>query len=89
MRLDVDTGKTDGFSFGESAVVEEHVFVPKRGSQREGEGYLIGVGFDLKRQQTFGTVFDGGNLAAGPMAIIRLPYWMPTCFHGNFYASNV
>ena len=88
MRLDVDTGMTDRFSFGESAVMEEHVFVPKRGSQREGEGYLIGVGFDLNRQQTFGTVFDGGNLAAGPMAIIRLPYWVPTCFHGNFYASN-
>ena len=53
-----------------------------------GDGYLIGVGFDLKRQQTFGSVFDAGNLAAGPMAIIRLPYWVPNCFHGNFYSSN-
>ncbi len=87
MRLDTDTGKTDRFSFGDGASLEEHVFVPKRGSQREGEGYLIGVGFDVKRQQSFGTVFDGGNLAAGPMAIIRLPYWMPTCFHGNFYST--
>ncbi len=86
MRLDVETGKTDRFSFGDSAILEEHVFVPKRGSQREGEGYLIGVGFDVKRQQSFGTVFDGSNLAAGPMAIIRLPYWVPTCFHGNFYS---
>jgi all-trans-8'-apo-beta-carotenal 15,15'-oxygenase len=45
------------------------------------------VGFDVARQQTFGTVFDALNLAAGPIAIARLPYWAPTCFHGNFTAA--
>lgn len=87
MRLDVDSGKTDRYSFGDAATVEEHAFVPKPGSNREGDGYLIGVGFDIKRQQSFGTVFDGNNLAAGPMAIVRLPYWVPTCFHGHFYST--
>ncbi|MEO8385967.1 MAG: carotenoid oxygenase family protein, partial [Betaproteobacteria bacterium] len=85
--LDIESGKTDRFSFGDSATVEEHVFVSKPGSNKEGEGYLVGVGFDVKRQQTFGSVFEAGNLAAGPMAIVRLPYWVPACFHGNFYAA--
>lgn len=86
MRLDTDSGKTDTYTFGDNVSLEEHVMVPKPGSRREGEGYLVGVGFDIARQQTFATVFDALNLQSGPMAIIRLPYWTPMCFHGNFHA---
>jgi all-trans-8'-apo-beta-carotenal 15,15'-oxygenase len=87
LRVDTETGKTDQFSFGEGVQLEEHIVVPKPGSVREGEGWLIGVGFDANRQQTFATVFDALNLNAGPVAIARLPYWVPHCFHGNFYAA--
>ena len=87
MRLDTDSGKTDTYVFGDDVALEEHVMVPKPGSTREGEGYLIGVGFDIARQQTFATVFDALNLKAGPTAIVRLPYWTPMCFHGHFHAA--
>ncbi len=87
MRLDVETGKTDRYEFADDTVLEEHIIVPKPGSTREGEGYLIGAGFDVARQQSFATVFDALNLAAGPMTIVRLPYWTPHCFHGRFYAA--
>lgn len=87
LRVDTETGKTDQFSFGEGIQLEEHIVVPKPRSVREGEGWLIGVGFDANRQQSFATVFDALNLSAGPMAITRLPYWVPICFHGNFYAA--
>jgi carotenoid cleavage dioxygenase len=85
MRLDMDTGKTDIASMGAGVSLEEHVMVPKPGSTKEGEGWLVGVGFDARRQTSFATVFDAMNLAAGPMAIARLPYWTPYCFHGHFY----
>jgi all-trans-8'-apo-beta-carotenal 15,15'-oxygenase len=87
MRLDVETGKTDKYSFDNKVALEEHIMVPKPGSTKEGEGYLIGVGFDIDRQQTFATVFDAMNLKAGPSAIIRLPYWTPMCFHGHFHTA--
>ena len=87
MRLDVESGKTDTYSFGAGCTVEEHVMVPQPGSTREGEGWLVGVGFDIERQQSFASVFDAMNLAAGPIALARLPYWVPHGFHGNFYAS--
>lgn len=87
MRLDVESGKTDSFSFGDNCTVEEHVMVPKPGSTKEGEGWLVGVAFDASRQQSFATVFDAENLAAGPLALARLPYWVPYCFHGHFYKS--
>jgi carotenoid cleavage dioxygenase len=87
MRLDVDSGKVDSFAFDSSVSLEEHVVVPKPGSPREGEGWLVGVGFDSRRQQSFATVFDAMNLAAGPQAIARLPYWTPYCFHGHFHVA--
>ena len=87
MRLDKDSGKTDTYSFGEDFRLEEHVLVAKPGSSREGEGWLVGVGFDVARQQSFATVFDAMNLQAGPIALARLPYWVPPCFHGNFHAA--
>jgi carotenoid cleavage dioxygenase len=33
------------------------------------------------------TVFDAHNIKAGPMALARLPYRAPVCFHGNFLAT--
>jgi all-trans-8'-apo-beta-carotenal 15,15'-oxygenase len=87
MRLDVETGKTDTYAFEHKVALEEHIMVPKPGSTKEGEGYLVGVGFDIERQQTFATVFDALNLSAGPTAIVRLPYWTPICFHGNFHQA--
>ena len=87
MRLDVECGKTDCFDFGDRCIVEEHVVVPKRGSQNEGEAWLVGVGFDIPMQQSFASIFDAQNLASGPVALAHVPYWLPHCFHGNFYSS--
>ncbi len=87
MRVDTDTGKVDRFNFSDDVALEEHVVVPKPGSSREGEGWLVGVGFDVAAQQSFATVFDALDLAAGPQALVRLPYWTPICFHGHFHAA--
>lgn len=86
MRLHVDSGKKDVFDFGDRYRLEEHVVVPKRGSRNEGEAWLVGVGFDVDRQTSFASVFDAQNLSAGPVALAHLPYWLPHCFHGNFYS---
>jgi carotenoid cleavage dioxygenase len=86
MRLDLDSGRTDRH-FMAGVRLEEHVFVPKPGGTREGQGYLVGVGFDVARQQSFATVFDAENIAAGPRCKAWLPYWLPHCFHGNFYSG--
>jgi len=87
MRLDVDSGARERFSFGNDVVVEEHVMVPRPGSTREGEGWLVGMGYDVKRQRSFLSVFDAMRLADGPLARAWLPYWVPYGFHGKFYMA--
>lgn len=87
MQLDIDSGRRERFSFGNDTVVEEHVLVPKPGSTREGEGWLLGMGYDTRRERSFLSVFDAQALAAGPIARAWLPYWVPYGFHGRFYAA--
>ncbi|MBV1775421.1 carotenoid oxygenase family protein [Burkholderiaceae bacterium DAT-1] len=87
IRIDRDTGKTDTFNFGGACTLEEHVIVPKANQQREDQVWVVGVGFDVARQTSFASVFDGQRLADGPVALAHLPYWTPHCFHGNFYSA--
>lgn len=87
MRLDLDSGRRERFSLGSDCVVEEHVLVPRPGSRREGEGWLVGTGYDQRRRQSFLTVFDAEAITAGPVARVWLPYWVPYGFHGRFEAA--
>ena len=48
-RLDVDTGRVQRHRCGASVLAEEHVFVPRPGSAREGEGWVIGSAPDVQR----------------------------------------
>lgn len=86
-RLDLDSGRIDAFAFDAHTVVEEHLLVPKPGSLREGQGWLVGTGFDAKRQRSFASVFDAERLADGPLARVWLPYWVPFGFHSHFHAA--
>lgn len=87
MRLDIESGARERFSYGDDVVVEEHVMVPRPGSRGEGEGWLLGMGYDIRRERSFLDVFDAQALAAGPVARAWLPYAVPYGFHGRFYAA--
>lgn len=87
MRLDIESGARERFSFGADVVVEEHVLLPRPGSTREGEGWLLGMGYDLRRRRSFLSLFDAMRLADGPRALAWLPYAVPYGFHGRFHAA--
>jgi all-trans-8'-apo-beta-carotenal 15,15'-oxygenase len=82
--VDTGTGKSDAYRFDAGWQVEEHVLVPRTNARSETDGYLVGVAQDAKRAQTVLTVFDASRVSAGPLALARLPYRSPHCFHGNF-----
>lgn len=85
--VDTDSGKADSYRFGAGWQVEEHVLVPRRNARSETDGYLVGVAQDLRAGVTALSVFDAARVAAGPLALARLPYRAPHCFHGNFMAT--
>ncbi|PWF48545.1 carotenoid oxygenase family protein [Massilia glaciei] len=85
--VDTDSGKADSYRFDAGWQVEEHVLVPRRNARSETDGYLVGVAQDSGRLQTVLTVFDAAHVKDGPVALARLPYRAPHCFHGNFLPS--
>ena len=82
--VDTDTGKGDSYRFDAGWQVEEHVLVPRRNAHAKTDGYLVGVAQDTRRGQTVMTVFDAAHVSDGPLALARLDYRAPVCFHGNF-----
>jgi all-trans-8'-apo-beta-carotenal 15,15'-oxygenase len=85
--IDTGTGRIDAYRFDSDWLVEEHVLVPRRNARSETDGYLVGVAQDTRRAQTVMTVFDAARVSAGPVALARLPYRTPHCFHGNFLST--
>jgi carotenoid cleavage dioxygenase len=85
--LDVETGRTRRFDYGEMAVAEEHIVVPKPGKTGELDAWLLGTTFDARRQATVLNVLDAAHVEDGPIAQAVLPYTLPLGFHGNFTAA--
>ncbi|MEP7043081.1 MAG: carotenoid oxygenase family protein [Dokdonella sp.] len=72
--------------YGADILAEEHVFVPKPGSRRVGEGWLVGSLLDARRGRSGVAVLDAEHVGDGPLAQAWLPYAMPLGFHGTFAA---
>ena len=85
--IDTASGRTDAYRVDAGSQVEEHKLVPRASVFCETDGYLLGVVQDTKRAQTVMTVFDASCVSAGQVALARLPYRAPQCFHDNFLQS--
>ena len=82
IKHDLDNGDYDFYDYGEHHIAEEHLFVPRSSQASEDDGYLIGTALDFKNQRTQLNVLDAKNIKAGPIAVLRLPYYLPVGFHG-------
>lgn len=85
--VDPQSGRTRRFDYGDHAVVEEHVVVPKPGKTGELDAWLLGTIYDARRQATVLNVLDAAHVEDGPVAQAVLPYLLPLGFHGNFTAA--
>jgi all-trans-8'-apo-beta-carotenal 15,15'-oxygenase len=85
--LDTETGRMRRFDYGEHAIAEEHVIVPKPGKSGELDAWLLGTTFDARRQATVLNLLDAAHVEDGPIAEAVLPYALPLGFHGNFHAA--
>ena len=67
----------------------EPVFVPKRSGAREGEGYLLGVGWhhrEALRSDLF--IFDAERVGEGPLATVQLPVQAAPQIHSWWVGAN-
>ena len=85
--IDLHREKKIVHSYGDLVLAEEHLFVPKPGSERAGQGWLLGTLLDFKAMRSGLVVLDAEHVDAGPLATAWLPYAFPLGFHGAFASS--
>jgi carotenoid cleavage dioxygenase len=84
-RIDMDTNERDQYYFGDHALVQEFVFVARSDDAPEGDGYLMGfVNFPLTNTSEF-MILDAQDLPAGPLAKVKIPYFISNKVHGGWF----
>ena len=81
---DWKTGQTRQFDFGAGHVVDEMVYVPKPGSTREDEAWLVGPTINLKAGVSELHVLDLARVEDGPVCTWQADVALPAAFHGNW-----
>ena len=80
-------GTTESFDFGERHIFEEAVFVPRRHSSAEMDGWILGVSLNLDARASELHVFDSRRISEGAVCTWRADVALPHSLHGQFRAS--
>jgi all-trans-8'-apo-beta-carotenal 15,15'-oxygenase len=91
LKLDLETGATDSFDYGETKAAHESVFVPRPtsagGTGAEDDGWLMGFVHDGLTSQTEVAILDARRVADGPVCTLKLRENAGITFHGNWVPS--
>jgi carotenoid cleavage dioxygenase len=84
-RTDMDTGETDVWRGADDDTFQEPQFVPT--GPGELDGYVLSVIERHAENRSDVGVFRAGNMAAGPIAVLRLPLRLRGAVHGCWAAG--
>jgi carotenoid cleavage dioxygenase-like enzyme len=82
--LDLETGKRSVYQAPQGDAFSEPVFVPRRASAPEGDGWLLATVYRGADKRSDLAVFDATALEKGPVAAAELSHRVPHGFHGNW-----
>jgi carotenoid cleavage dioxygenase len=85
VQYDTRTGDAAEWTYGESEVSGEHVFAPDPDGHDERDGWLLSFVTDRATGTTDLAVLDARDVAAGPVARVRIPRRVPLGFHANWF----
>ena len=73
VKVDLQTGAEQRYAFGDGVFGSETPMAPRAGSVDEDDGYLVTFTTDMQRDCSECLVLDARDIAAGPIARVRLP----------------
>jgi carotenoid cleavage dioxygenase len=86
--FDVQTGALDMWAPGPGDSVQEAQFVPRSPDSPEGDGWLLVPVSRVAKMRTDLVILDALNLAAGPVATLKLPVRVRASFHGTWVPES-
>ncbi|MDG2307101.1 MAG: carotenoid oxygenase family protein [Candidatus Binatia bacterium] len=85
IKYDMESGTSEEYVHGENAVSGEHVFAADPAGQNEDDGWLLSVVTDRLTKRSEFRVLDARDVAAGPIARVKVPRRVPLGFHANWF----
>lgn len=87
-RIDHETGRLDIWSPGPGDSVQEPQFVPRTPDAAEGDGWLLVPVSRVSKMRSDLVVLDATDIAAGPVATLKLPIRVRSTFHGTWVPAE-
>ncbi len=84
MKFDSVTGRRQLFDYGPGVYGSEAAFAPRPGAVDEDDGYVTTFVTDTADWSSWCLVFDARDIAAGPLARVRIPQRLPAGFHATW-----
>lgn len=88
LRFDTVSGKEDYYHFGKGSACGELVFAPRVGAKDEADGYAMSLVHRANSPTSELAIFAATDIAAGPIASVRIPFRVPSGFHCNYYSAD-
>lgn len=82
--FNLKTGVSDSWFAGDSECFQEPIFVPRSADAPEGDGYVIALLNHIADYSSELVVLDSRDMAAGPVARIKIPLRMRMSLHGSW-----
>jgi carotenoid cleavage dioxygenase len=86
-RFDFRSGTMESMFAGPTHGLAEVTFAPRSAHAEEGDGWLMGMAIDYSDMTSQLVIGDTQDLAAGPIARVKLPFKAPGQIHGNWVPS--
>lgn len=86
--VDLETGAEQKWWCGPVSSIQEPCFVPRPGSDKEGDGWIVMVCNRLENHSSDLLIFEATNIAAGPIATIAIPVRLRFGLHGNWAEAS-
>ena len=85
---DEGTDTLDFWYAGPDSAPEEPFFVPRSADAPEGDGWLLAIVGRRRENRTDLVILDARHLAAGPVAVVKMPCRLHEGFHGTWVPQH-
>ena len=83
LKLDLETGEKQLYSFAPKGFAGEPIFVPKPNSQAEDDGWILNLIYDSHHHRSDLVILDGKDISQ-PIATLHLRHHIPYGLHGSW-----
>lgn len=84
MKVDLESGERQLWSAAPHGFASEPIFVPRPGSEKEDDGWVLALVYDSTHHRSDVVILDANNFDQGAIARLHLKHHVPYGLHGNF-----